>query len=159
MWFKKTELEKQIIRYDKDNDILLKFAKATGKPRIEDITLEDVKSYYTAIVEPLNARWDRNRHMLAIRKFFRAHRGENILKADYITDDPLKCVENIAIVEPMKKVTEKKRGPGRPRDLVNIKRAIAMRKEGIPFRKIALALDKDVSQIWVWWDKQKELLS
>lgn len=160
MWFKKkTELEKLIISYGRDQENLLEFAKTVRKADIREILISDIKAYYTACVAPHNGQFRRDEMMKAIRKFFRENRSQNCLRASQIRDNPLNIVENIAIIEPMKKVIEKKRGPGRPRDLVNIKRAIAMRKEGIPWRRIAKALDKDPSQIVVWWNERERLLS
>ena len=158
-WKKKTPLELLIHAYGKDTHTLLEFSKTINKPRIEEITLDDIKSYYTSVVEPQNSVYRRLEMMKAVRKFFKEHRSKNVLRWQEILDNPLNLVENIAIVQYMPKEKEKKRGPGRPRDIVNIKRAIAMRKEGIPYRTIAVALKKDVSQIFVWIRDQELLLS
>lgn len=160
MWFKKkSELEKLIISYDKDKDILLEFARSVQKPRIEDITLEDVKEYYKATIEPINSRFLRENTMKKVRIFFREHRSRNCLRASEIRDNPLILVENIAKIEYMPKEKEKERGVGRPRDIASIRKVVAFRKEGITFREIAKVLKKDVSQVWVWWDNREKLLS
>ena len=159
MWFQKSELKKKIIKYERDRDILTEFARCVHKPCIEEITLEDVKSYYTALIAPKNALHERNRHMHAVRQFFKYYRGENVLKWQSVTDDPLKFVEDIDMIEDMPKVIEEKRGVGRPRDLANIRKVVALRKEGLTFRQIAQVLKKDPSQIFVWWTNHKKWLS
>lgn len=160
MWFKKkTELEKLIINYSKDQETLLEFARCVAKPRIEEVTLEDIKAYYTACVAPHNGLFRRMETMKHVRKFFRYYRSKKCLRASQIRDNPLNSVENIAIIKPMEKVSEKKRGPGRPRDIASIKKVVALRNEGITFRQIALVLKKDKSQIFVWWRDREMLLS
>lgn len=154
MWFIKSELRKQIDKYDKDKDVLLEFARIVHKPRIEEITLEDIKSYYRAVIEPKNSLHERNRHMLAIRKFFKEHRGGNVLNWREITDEPLKCVEQNAIILPMKKET--KRPQGRPIDWASVKKVMKFREneengEAISFRTIGVAMKKDPSQIYKWY--------
>lgn len=61
MWpFKKkvnTPLENLIHEYGKDLPDLLEFARCVGKPKIEDICLEDIKAYYKAAVEPIESRF------------------------------------------------------------------------------------------------------
>ncbi len=158
MWFTKSELRKQIDKYGKDKEILVGFARCVGKLRLEEITVEDIKSYYSEIVNPMESRFMRESTMKKIRIFFREHRGENCLRASQIMDDPLKLVEEIATIEDMSKAKEKKRGPGRPRDIASIRKVVAFRKEGITFREIAKALKKDPSQVFVWW-KDRDVLT
>ena len=158
MWFRKKEFIKQIEVYDKDVDRLKEFAKGTGKERLEDVNLDDIKAFYRHILAnrtPFTA----GSYMLAIRKFFRFYRRGNVLKADLITDDPLNIVEKTDRIIPMEKTVEKKKGPGRPRDIVSIKKVVALRNEGIAFRVIAKAIGKDVSQVYVWWRDKDLLLS
>lgn len=151
MWFIKTPIRKQIDHYGKDTEMLLEFAKFVKKPKIQEITQEDIKLFYTGIVAPKNSHWERDKYMLSIRKFFKHCRGDNVLKWQSVTNDPLQNVENISMMQEMPKAVIKKRGAGRPRDIASIRKVVAMRNEGITFRQIALALKKDVSQVHVWW--------
>lgn len=153
MWFKKTPLEKLIGEYGKDQYELLQFAKYFKKKQLEDISLEDIKQYYTDVVEPLNSLHARNAAMKAIRKLFREYRGENILKADLISDNPLNSVEFIATIVPMKK--EVKRGVGRPMDIEAIKKTVQLKDEvGLSLREIGRVVKKgrvvDHSQVYKW---------
>jgi hypothetical protein len=138
MWFIKSELRKDIDRYKKDKEILVEFARSVRKPRKEDITLEDIKAFYEAVVAPKNSLHERNKHMKAIRKFFKYHRGENVLKWQVIHDDPLQYVGKIDILPLMKE--EKKRPRGRPADLEMIKKIKFLIDEGgMTMRGIARA--------------------
>lgn len=162
MWpFKKkkinTPLENLILAYGKNVPDLLDFARCVGKPTIEDICLEDIKTYYKAIVEPQNARWLRESLMKAVRKFFMTNRGQNVLKWREISDNPLDSVARNDILPPMP--TVKKKGKGRPAQVELIKKVISLReKERLSFRAIARALDRDLGQVHVWYKRRKILL-
>lgn len=147
MWFKKkTELEKLIISYGQEQETLLEFARTVGKPRIEECTLEDIKGYYRAIVEPMNSRWRREDAMKSVRKFFRANRGSNILKASAITDNPLNFVGQNVIIEPMKKPEKKKRG--RKPDFEMIKKVKFLKDSGgLTMREVAAIVKKDLKNV------------
>lgn len=73
MWFLKTELRKQIDKYDRDKDILVEFAKSVHKPRMEDITLEDIKKGWLSLVEPMGSRYYRQKASKAIENFLKAY--------------------------------------------------------------------------------------
>jgi len=159
MWFIKSELRKQIDKYNKDKDILLEFARFVKKPCLEDIYLEDIKSFYKAIVAPKNSQWERNSYMLAVRKFFKYYRGENILKWQQILDNPLISGELNAIVPVMK--AKEKRKPGRPIDWENVKKTLIMKdKLGMSFRDIGKTIIKgrvvDHSQVIKWYQRGKK---
>lgn len=155
-WHRKTELEKQILEYNKDTDTLLEFARTSGKKRIEEVTIEDVKTFYKLIFEartPFTAL----DYMKILRKFFREHRGENILDPKQIMDNPFDSVVRNDIIPRMS--TVKKRGKGRPAQIDIIKKVISLReKEGLSFRAIARALDRDLGQVHVWYKRRDILL-
>lgn len=155
MWFKKkTDLEKLIISYGRDQGVLLEFARTVARPRIEECTLKDVKAYYTAVVEPVNSLHRRIEMMKAVRKFFREYRGQNILKSSQIRDNPLKSVEEIAIVERMPE--NKKNKVGRPPNLKMIEKVKVLREQGgLTFRQIAAAIGEDVRQAHLWYTASK----
>lgn len=156
-WKKKTPLQQKIEEYKKDQEVLLEFARTVAKSRIEEVTLEDIKGYYKAIVDPKNSNWERTSMMLAVRKFFRANRGENVLKAKLILDNPLNSVAINDKVQFMQ--NEKKRGKGRPAQVEIIKKVISLReKEKLSFRAIARALDRDLGQVHVWYKRRDILL-
>lgn len=145
-WRKKTELEKLIITYGKDQEDLLIFAKTVRKPRIEDICLEDIKSYYKAIVEPMNSRWRRESTMLMLRKFFRYNRRPNVLKASVILDNPLNFVGQNVIIQPMPEIEKKKRG--RKPDFEMIKKIKFLKDSGgLSMREVAAVVKKDLKNV------------
>lgn len=156
MWFKKkTELEKLILDYGKDTDILLEFATSAQKPHIEDVTLEDVKEYYKAVLAqrtPFTAQ----AHVKAVRMFFRENRGKNCLRASEIRDNPLDTVVKNDIVQVMPEM--KKNPRGRPANIEMIKKVKVMREDlKLSFRKIGAAVGKDSKQAFMWYEASKTL--
>lgn len=142
--------------YGKDIQILLEFTRSVGKPRIEDITLEDIKLYYKAVIDPMDSRFYREETMKKVRKFFREHRSKKCLRASEIRDNPFDCVVKSAIMEPMKKEIEKKMG--RPPNIEMIRKVKVMREDlKLSFRKIGAAVGKDSKQAFMWYEASKTL--
>lgn len=143
-----------INQYNKDTQILLEFARNVGKERIEECTLNDIQSFYKHILAtrtPFTAVM----YMQKLRKFFRQHRGENVLSPDQIRDNPLNSVDIKDIIPIMQKYQKGK--PGRPKDLKSIQKVKLLREEGkLSFREIARALNKDLRQVYVWYNYKVE---
>lgn len=155
MWFrKKKELIKQIERYGKDAHMLLEFAESVGRECMEEVCLSDVQAFYRQIWAT-RTPFTAIAYMQALRKFFRHHRGQNVLKADLIKDNPLNSVDINVIIPPMQKYQKGK--PGRPKDLKSIQKVKLLREEGkLSFREIARALNKDLRQVYVWYNYKVE---
>lgn len=153
-WKKKTPLQQQIEAYEKDQETLLEFARTVAKPRIEEVTMEDVKGYYRKVIEPMNSLWERTTTMKAVRKFFRYYRSENTLNPRWISDNPLETVELNVIMPFMQKTEKKKRG--RPANVEMINKVKVLREQGqLTFRQIAAAIGEDVRQAHLWYMASK----
>lgn len=154
MWFRKKELIRQIEKYNKDRHTLLEFAENSKRDCIEQCTLNDIKAFYRHIIAtrtPFTAIG----YMQALRKFFRYYRGQNVLPAVLIKDNPLNSVDIKVIMPVMQKYQKGK--PGRPKDLKSIQKVKLLREEGkLSFREIARALNKDLRQVYVWYNYKVE---
>lgn len=154
MWFRKKEIIKQIERYNKDWYELREFAASVKRERIEEYTLEDIQSFYKHILAT-RTPFTAVKYMQVLRKFFRHYRGQNVLRADLIKDNPLNSVDIKVIIPVMQKYQKGK--PGRPKDLKSIQKVKLLREEGkLSFREIARALNKDLRQVYVWYNYKVE---
>lgn len=150
MFFRKKEIDKQIESYGQDQETLKEFSRFIQKPTLQQITLEDIKLFYASVVDPNPSLFRRNETMKAVRKFFRHYRGENILKADYIRDNPLNVVVEYDRIPVMQK--EQKRPRGRPANIKMIKKVKVLREDGeLSFRQIGKAIGKDSRQAHMWY--------
>lgn len=94
--------------------------------------------------------------MKKVRKFFRAHRGNNILNASLISDNPLKSVVESVTMPIMEKKVENK--VGRPPNIEMIKKVKLLREDAkLSFRKIGAAIGKDSRQAFMWYEASKKL--
>lgn len=153
MWFIKSELKKKIDKYGKDREILLELARSVRKPRIEEITLEDIKGFYTSVVDLKNGQWERNSYMLAVRKFFRWHSVGISFRPNQITDNmSLDIVGDNDILEPMKKIERR----GRPIDMEMVKKVKFLKDNGdLTFREVAAIVKKDIKRVHNWYHYPK----
>ncbi len=153
MFWKKKEIINQIEKYGKDTQILLDFAISTGKDSLDQITLEDIKARYEAVLAS-STPYTAQSHMKALRKLFFYYRGGNILHWREITDTPLSSVVENASVQVMKE--KKKETRGRPANLEMIKKVkFLIDKGGLTMRAVSRAEGIDVKTVHSWYNYPK----